>query len=140
MDDDALMYVGQKAFIEKEGRVLIVHDPDLGIDIPGGRIQMDEAHAGDPASLAQALRREVREETGLEITVGKPFTVWYYNYPEGHRNYPKTVYMVGFRCAYVSGEVRLSSEHDRFQWVEKATYTDLKHDGHFAALQAYFAA
>ena len=43
MKDDALFCVGQKAFIEKEGKVLILHDPVEGLDFPGGKIQEGEA-------------------------------------------------------------------------------------------------
>ena len=139
MTEDAEFYVGQKAFIARDGQVLILNDPEYGLDFPGGKIQLGEAKEGDPSSLAGALQREVREETGLEIEVGNPFAVWYMEYPKHHRNYPKVVYLVGFKCTYVSGEPVMSAEHNRFVWVTKETYRQFDDGGsYFAILDKYF--
>ena len=139
MADDALFCVDQKAFIERDGKVLVLHDPVEGLDFPGGKIQEGEAKNGDAASLIGPLQREVREETGLEIEVGSPFAVWYHEFSPRHRNYPKRAYLVAFRCRYVSGEVTLSDEHDGFQWVDAASYKTLD-DGsdYFDVLRTYF--
>ena len=139
MNDDALFCVGQKAFIEKDGKVLILNDPGEGLDFPGGKIQDGEAKDGDASSLFRSLQREVREETGLEIEVGNPFVVWYHEFPKNHRNYPKVVYLVGFKCRYVSGEIKLSDEHNKFKWVDKNDYIEVD-DGsdYFDALKKYF--
>jgi 8-oxo-dGTP diphosphatase len=56
------------AFIfDREGRVLLVErgkEPGLGLwTVPGGRLEPRE-------TLAQAVAREVREETGLIVEVG----------------------------------------------------------------------
>lgn len=140
MKKDALFCVGQKAFIEKDGSVLILNDPIEGLDFPGGKIQEGDARDGDASSLVQSLQREVREETGLEISVGDPFVVWYHEFPKNHRNYPKVVYLVGFKCTLVSGDVILSAEHDKFRWVDKKNYHEVD-DGsdYFDALKKYFA-
>ncbi len=119
MKPDAQFCISQKAFIEKDGNILVMNDPMEGLDFPGGKIQEDEAVEGDANSLKLSLKREVREETGLEIEVGRPFHVWYYEFPKGHRNYPKKVYLVGFKCKYVSGDIKISSEHDTFKWVNR---------------------
>ena len=139
MNNDALFCVGQKAFIERDGKVLILNDPSEGLDFPGGKIQDGEAKDGDASSLFRSLQREVREETGLEIEVGNPFVVWYHEFPKNHRNYPKVVYLVGFKCKYVSGEIKLSDEHNKFKWVDKNDYAEVD-DGsdYFDALKKYF--
>ena len=139
MKDDALFCIGQKAFIEKDGKVLVLFDPVEGLDFPGGKIQEGEAKDGDASSLIKSLKREVKEETGLEIEVYNPFAVWYHEFPKNHRNYPKVVYLVGFKCKYLSGEPKLSDEHDNFKWVDKNNYKEVD-DGsdYFDVLKKYF--
>jgi 8-oxo-dGTP diphosphatase len=131
---DALFCVGQKAFIEKYGEVLILNDPIEGLDFPGGKVQVGETDFGE------ALKREVREETNLEIKIGDPFTIWYNEFFPPHRNAGKKVYLVGFRCEYVSGEIKLSDEHDWYKWVTKENYREVQEDSdYFRALEKYFA-
>jgi len=139
MKDDALFCIGQKAFIEKNGKVLVLFDPVEGLDFPGGKIQEGEAKDGDASSLIKSLQREAMEETGLEIEVFNPFAVWYHEFPKNHRNYPKVVYLVGFRCKYKSGELKLSEEHNDFRWVDRNNYKEVD-DGsdYFDVLGKYF--
>lgn len=131
--EDALFCVGQKAFIEKDGSVLILNDPLEGLDFPGGKIQVGET------DFVEALKREVREETMLEIEIGEPFIVWYNEFALPHRNAGKKVYLIGFKCKYKSGEVVLSNEHDNFRWVDKDNFHEVD-DGtqYFIPLKKYF--
>lgn len=139
MQEDALMCVGQKAFIEKDGKVLVLSDPTEGLDFPGGKIQVGEGRDGDASSLTESLKREVREETSLEIEVGDPFAVLYHVFPQTSRNAGKSVYLVAFRCKYVSGEIVLSDEHSGFRWVGVDDYSEVD-DGSdfFDVLKKYF--
>ena len=133
MADHAVFWVGQKAFIEKDGNVLILNDPSEGLDFPGGKIQIEEF------DFPEALRREVREETSLEIEVGEPFVVWYNIYPINHRNGGKKAILIGYRCKYKSGEIKLSNEHDSFRWVNDSNYHELDDKSrYFDALKKYF--
>ena len=61
--DDLSCFIGQKAFIEKNGELLILHDPQIGLDLPCGKIIEDETN------LTISLKRDVKEETSLEIEV-----------------------------------------------------------------------
>jgi 8-oxo-dGTP pyrophosphatase MutT (NUDIX family) len=129
--EDETFYIGQKAFVNRNGKVLTLDDPEIGIDFPGGKIQVGET------DFSKSLKREVREETGLEITVGRPFVTWeiqMFNHYKGNR-----LFLVGYACSYVSGEVKISSEHTGFKWVSKSTYKKIESNTeHFKALSKYF--
>lgn len=133
MADDQLFYVGQKAFIDRNGKVLVLINPKLGLDFPGGKIQDGELN------FDESLKREVREETSLEIEPGDPFFRWYLELGPNHRNAGKKVYLIGFKCRYLSGEVVLSDEHSEYKWVDQSSYKELD-DGsdYFDALGKYF--
>ena len=105
-----------KAFIVHEGRVLILRESSKyeegtnagGYDFPGGRLEPGE-HFED------GLRREVREEVGLEIEIGKPIYVG-----EWHpviKGEEVQIIALFFECAAKSGEVKLSQDHDDYKWV-----------------------
>lgn len=115
MAEDWQLYVAQKAFIRKGDGVLILID-ELGLDFPGGKLQVGET------DFDAALRREVTEETTLEIEIGDPFVTWYREFPSWHRNAGKKVFVVGYKCKYTSGEVTISDEHSKYHWVNKENY------------------
>ncbi len=61
--------VAHKALIEKGGKILLAKGTgDELWDLPGGRI-----HRGEKPD--QALKREIKEEVGLDISVEGPFFV-----------------------------------------------------------------
>lgn len=69
------------AIIVRAGRVLLTLRPEgkrqPGYwEFPGGKMA-----AGEPPS--QALEREIREELGIDIDVGRIYDVVYYRYPWG---------------------------------------------------------
>lgn len=138
MVQDQLFYVGQKAVIHKDGEVLILNDPEFGLDLPGGKIQEGEL------DFEEALRREVKEETGLEIEIGEPFFRGYFEFPHDskHRNAGKKIFVVFYKARYVSGELVLSEEHDGYKWVDKNTYKTLTSSKrtqlNIEALKSYF--
>ncbi|HVT60832.1 MAG TPA: NUDIX domain-containing protein [Thermoanaerobaculia bacterium] len=68
-------YFAQKAFILDGDRLLLVqkslddpHNPGKW-EVPGGRMQFGE-------DVDSHLKREVREEVGIEVEPGKPFYLW----------------------------------------------------------------
>lgn len=134
MKEDETFYIGQKAFINKDGQVLVLRDPIEGVDYPGGKIQQGET------DLVESLKREVKEETGLEISVGDSFVTWMSELPENHRNAGKKLFLIGYKCEYISGEVSLSHEHDKFSWVTKDNYMEID-DGteYFKILKKYYS-
>jgi 8-oxo-dGTP diphosphatase len=141
MTEDQQFYIGQKVVLEKDGKILVLNDPMFGGDLPGGKIQVGET------DFVELISREVFEETGLKISVGRPFYTRYFIMPRSatgkhHRNAGKMSYLVYFTARYVSGEITLSDEHDRYVWVDKGDYLDLIDDklgNTKKALEEYFS-
>lgn len=133
--EDLVCFIGQKAFIDKDGKLLILRDRQTqGYDMPGGKIILGET------DLSASLQREVSEETGLEIEVGKPFFTWFYTIPvkSAHRSAGKTIFNVGYRCKFINGNLTLSAEHDKFWWVDRSEYSGFLKSEFSDALEAYY--
>src|SRR6185437_14245320 len=121
MAEDQQFYIGQKVVLEKDGKVLVLHDSVLGADLPGGKIQVGEN------DFVASLKREVFEETGLQIEVGHPFYTGQF-FPSAklkHRNAGKRIFLVFFTARYLSGDITLSDEHDAYYWVDKTDYKEV---------------
>lgn len=130
--NDLTCFIDQKAFIGKDGELLILHDPLLGFDLPGGKVMADEN------DLRKSLHREIIEETKLTVEIGPPFYTWLYTIPEhsGYRHAGKKFFCVGYRCSYVSGDIVLSGEHDRYLWINRNNYRQYTD---WDVIRAYFA-
>ncbi|MDD5109859.1 MAG: NUDIX domain-containing protein [Patescibacteria group bacterium] len=116
-------FIATKAFVEYRGKILIVHEsPGYQegtakgkFDVVGGRIKPGE-HYQD------GLKREVKEETGLDITIGEPFYVDEWNpVVNGERWQIIGIY---FKCQAAIDVVRLSADHDAYRWINPATYRE----------------
>ena len=82
--------------------------PEVGgkWDIPGGRID-----AG--ATLEDNLKREIKEETGLEVsTINKLLAAQDIIKPEKEKHTVRLTYL-----GEADGEVKLSDEHTDFKWL-----------------------
>ena len=72
-------FIVTAAVIQQEGLVLIQRRPQKGLlaglwEFPGGKLEASDA------DLAACLRREIKEEIGVEIAVGKGFGVYKHAY------------------------------------------------------------
>ena len=72
---------------------------------PGGHIDKES----DPI---QALKRELKEETSMNLVKSLPVRTNIYKYPSGWR------YRVYFKCG-VKGKIKLSQEHSEYKWITK---------------------
>ena len=133
MAQEKLFFVGQKAFIEKDGKVLVLFDSKNRVDFPGGKIQEGEI------DLKASLSREIKEETNLVVNIGNPFITWSFDLPEGHLHAGKAVFLVGYKCNCPEGELKLSNEHSRYEWIGREDMARISAGGgHFQALKKYF--
>lgn len=116
-----LFEVPVKAVVLKEGKVLVLKRSSGEIrsadkyDFPGGAIEHGE-------EAIEALRREIREETGLEVKIGPVLTFSdsekEYSLDEKKNNKLKIFTKgAGFLAFYKSGEVKLSEEHQSYKWL-----------------------
>ncbi|ROU17589.1 NUDIX domain-containing protein [Kluyvera ascorbata] len=100
-----------RAIILHEGKLLMVQEADdEGWSLPGGW-----ADIGD--SPTEAVEREVREETGLEVKVSRLLGVWDRN-QHGHPPYPWHVYKLIFLCETQGGELAVSHESLDIAYVD----------------------
>lgn len=139
MPVDKLFYVGQKAIIEKDGRVLILHHDLHKTDLPGGKIQEGET------DVLAALLREVHEETDLTVEDPVPFLTGYFRFhprmmAKGDKK-TELIYIVIYTVKLVSGEVTLSDEHESYKWIGKDDINGLDDPGGLAtrALSKFFS-
>ncbi len=105
--------VGAFAVIfDDEGRVLVSRRVDSGwFNLPGGGVEPDE-------SMPEGLMREVREETGLEVEVGR--LVGVYSKPQKHE------LVLVFRAKVTGGSMVPSDEADYHTWVTPAELDGVK--------------
>jgi len=112
---------GQKAFVLRDGKVLIIKRKDVDIfsgmwDVPGGKVESED-------TLSGALAREIKEETGLDLT--KVLLILSSSKFTGSLGDHPTIFRNIYLCS-AEGEVRLSSEHSEYLWVMPENLTDYK--------------
>lgn len=61
----------------------------------------------------EELKREIKEETGLEIEVTEPFRIFSFRKPTGEFKIG-----ISYTCDWLSGEVVLSEEHNDYKWID----------------------
>ena len=105
------------AIIERDGLVLsALRSASMNLplkwEFPGGKIEPGEGRE-------ECLRRELVEEMGVQIAVGRPLTPATHNYPGF------TVTLYPFLCSILSGEITLY-EHSAISWLPPARMHELE--------------
>ncbi len=111
------MRPGVKALIVHEGKILLIRErvpcttPDKEIiisDFPGGGIEFGE-------ELTAALVREVKEEVGLDITVGEVVGAWAFvidaTAPHNAKTVNTHIVCIGYQCSVI-GEPTIDLTHN----------------------------
>jgi len=110
--------------IEKDGKFLL-GEKSVNVGpyantwhIPGGGINPEEE------SMEDALKREIKEETGIEIQNIQP--VGFDEDYEKNKHAEMTHYIfLDFKADYLSGEIKAGDDMNKLQWIEKDKLNDL---------------
>ncbi|MBN1503072.1 NUDIX domain-containing protein [Candidatus Woesearchaeota archaeon] len=108
-------FIGVKALIVHNGKVLLIkrshkyenYDAHEFWDIPGGRLNFGE----EPI---EGLKREVYEETGLEINSIRQIL----DASTIHKDDNEQIIRITYLCTVKNHQTKLSDEHTEFLWVE----------------------
>lgn len=110
--------VGVGAIVVDKGRVLLVcrgREPMKGHwTLPGGVLELGE-------SLVDGVKREVAEETGLEVEPIELIELLDRIHREGEK--VRYHYVIAdYLCRVTGGELRAASDADAVRWVERAQW------------------
>ena len=102
------MHLVTAAIIERDGCVLLARrSPKSKLagqwEFPGGKVEEGE-------SLEECLKRELREELGIEAGIGKHFMANDYQYAHG------SFRIESFEVEWIRGGITLI-DHDKVEWV-----------------------
>jgi ADP-ribose pyrophosphatase len=102
------------AVVIRDGRVLLVkrkNPPSQNLwAIPGGRVK-----AGEP--LIDAVKREILEETGINVKVGQ--VVHVFDLIESNKSKDKLIHyvIIDYKAEYISGEIKAGDDALDVRWV-----------------------
>lgn len=111
-----LMVGAATLIVDEHDRLLLLKRSDSGCwGPPGGAVEPGEV-------VEMAARREVREETGLDLGVLTLFGVFsgpelFYRYPNGDEVYNVTIVYLAHEF---SSDVILNDEHTEYRWFVRA--------------------
>jgi len=126
---DVFAIVGQKAVIVNDlGEVLLLQRSEKAG--AGGQWSFPGGALDDKENPYEGIKREIREETQLEVSDIAPFYVRSYSNKEN-----KFVVIIAYTCAPRTTEVILNWEHNNYKWMTKDAILamDLTQDARFVA-------
>ncbi|PJZ67023.1 NUDIX hydrolase [Leptospira wolffii] len=118
MSKHGFFQITQKVFLRKGSELLILRDRKSGFgDLPGGRMNEDEFYGDWLESLSRELKEEMGEDCKIKIHP-KPILIHKHRVNDG--NHPCVI--VAYHGEFLSGEIKLSDEHDYIAWVDAISY------------------
>jgi 8-oxo-dGTP diphosphatase len=99
--------IAVSAIVTKNKKFLLLkrNNPPFKWGPPGGRVFKGEG-------LLDAVLREAKEEANVNIKILMPIGIW-----SGHHN-DERLLSISFLCEYVSGKVKVSTEHSEAKWLD----------------------
>ena len=130
-------FLGVGALIFEDRNLLIVeraHEPLKGYwSIPGGIVETGE-------KLEDAVRREVREETGLDVEPLSIFEVFERVVPDAQGKTEYHYVLIDYLCRATGGKLEAASDVSRVAWVAEQNLSDYRlTDGTLAVIGRAFA-
>jgi len=86
------------------------------LDFPGGRIEKNEVKL----PIEALFKREIIEELGKDVKykiLGPAIQYRRYN-----RYTKMNALITAYEAKYLSGDIKLSSEHSKYEWIDPKTY------------------
>lgn len=121
MAEEIKLFAATKALIFYNGKVLLLQESpkykdgtQIGkFDVVGGRVTPGE-------NFEEGLKREILEETGMSVKIGKPFFV--------NESWPTVrgekwqIIRIFFEAFSEKDEVKLSEDHEKHIWIDPKDY------------------
>jgi 8-oxo-dGTP diphosphatase len=112
----ALPVVGVGGVVIHEGRALLIKRGSEPLkdqwSIPGGTLELGE-------SIQEGVRRELLEETGIEVRVGELIEVFDRIFRDAAGKIQYHFVIVDYLCEKLSGEARAASDVTDVAWVNE---------------------
>lgn len=115
--------VGVGGVVIRDERALLIKRGGAPLEgqwsIPGGTLELGE-------SLQDGVRRELLEETGIEVRVGQLIEVFDRIFRDASGKIQYHFVIVDYLCEPVSGEASAASDVTATAWVSEADLSDYK--------------
>ncbi len=125
------------ALIFEDGKILLVErgkDPLKGYwSIPGGIVETGE-------KLVEGIRREVAEETGLDVDPYFLFEIFERVIPDAEGKPEYHYVLIDYLCRRLSGEAAAASDASRVEWVAEQNLREYRlTEGTLGVIERAFA-